>query len=72
MAPPLADIDNDGLIYEDVTNHTDDEYLEELARVLRVIGANVTTGIDLTYWHDRENSIREMRHMREVVITVGK
>lgn len=61
--PKLEDIENDDLIYADVTRYTEQEYLDELARVLRVQGENVTTGVDLTYWYDRENHIREMRDM---------
>lgn len=60
---PLDEITNDNLIHVDVMAYRQDEYLNELARVLRVIGANVMTGIDLEYWHDRENHIREMRDM---------
>ena len=60
---PLDEIDNDELIHVAVTDYAEEEYLAELARVLRVQGENVMTGIDLTYWHDRENHIREMRTM---------
>ena len=63
---PLADIDNDDLIYVEFARYTEQEYLDELARVLRIQGANVTTGLDLTYWYDRENHIREMRRLQEV------
>jgi hypothetical protein len=65
--PKLEDIDNDELIHVDVTRYTDDDYFWEGERILKIVEANVTTGLDLTYWYDRDNHIREMRRLREVL-----
>ena len=64
----IGDIDNDGLIYEDVRRFNNDEYMGERERIAEVIELHATTGEDLDYWYDRANIVEGMqRQMNERV-----
>jgi hypothetical protein len=60
MAHLLADIDNDELIYVNVEDFGDDEYMGERERIAEVIELHATTGEDLTYWYDRSAIVDDM------------
>lgn len=57
----LDEIDNDELIYVQVTNYTTEEYMAEQERCNEVIELNATTGVDIGYWIDRATIIEDMR-----------
>lgn len=64
----ISEIENDELIYADVTKYTDDDYMGERERIAEVIELNATTGVDLDYWFDRGEIISGMQRQRHANI----
>lgn len=61
-ATPIDEIDNDNLIYADVTDYADDTYADEITRCHAVEESLIMTGEDLTYWVDRIAIVDDMRN----------
>lgn len=67
----IEDVSNDDLIYVNVREFTHKEYKAEIDRCAEIIESHCTTGIDLTYWYDRENHLREMAAQLSQVMAYG-